>query len=254
MKSPMHQLKTLIIEDEPAVRKELEWLVSQEKSLKLEGTAHSVTSALQLIKDIDPHLVLMDIQLTDGTAFDILNKLEKPAFHIIFITAYDHFAIKAIKFGALDYLLKPIDGEEFSTTILKLNKKLNGANHSDQINIAKQQNAKGVISINSTLCITSVDCLQMIKLNEIIYLSGEGSYTQFHLENNKKTTASKPLKYYEELLPAEFFLRTHQSYVVNKNFIDKYLKTGVLVMTDLSEVPVALRRKDFVLDQLSTLK
>jgi two-component system, LytTR family, response regulator len=254
MKSPMHQLKTLIIEDEPAVRKELEWLVSQEKSLKLEGTAHSVTSALQLIKDIDPHLVLMDIQLTDGTAFDILNKLEKPSFHIIFITAYDHFAIKAIKFGALDYLLKPIDGEEFSTTILKLNKKLNGANHSDQINIAKQQNAKGVISINSTLCITSVDCLQMIKLNEIIYLSGEGSYTQFHLENNKKTTASKPLKYYEELLPAEFFLRTHQSYVVNKNFIDKYLKTGVLVMTDRSEIPVALRRKDFVLDQLSTLK
>ena len=250
----MHQLKTLIIEDEPAVRKELEWLVSQEKSLKLEGTAHSVTGALQLINDIEPHLVLMDIQLTDGTAFDILNKLEEPAFHIIFITAYDHFAIKAIKFGALDYLLKPIDGEEFSTTIQKLNKKLSGANHSDQINIAKEQNAKDVISINSTLCITSVDCLQMIRLNEIIYLSGEGSYTQFHLENNKKTTASKPLKYYEELLPAEFFLRTHQSYVVNKNFIDKYLKTGVLVMTDLSEIPVALRRKDFVLDQLSTLK
>ena len=250
----MHQLKTLIIEDEPAVRKELEWLVSQEKSLKLEGTAYSVTGALQLIKDIDPHLVLMDIQLTDGTAFDILNKLEGPAFHIIFITAYDHFAIKAIKFGALDYLLKPIDGEEFSTSIQKLSKKLNGADHSDQINIAKEQNAKDVISINSTLCITSVDCLQMIRLNEIVYLSGEGSYTQFHLENNKKTTASKPLKYYEELLPAEFFLRTHQSYVVNKNFIDKYLKTGVLVMTDLSEIPVALRRKDFVLDQLSTLK
>jgi two-component system LytT family response regulator len=250
----MHQLKTLIIEDEPAIRKELEWLVSQEKSLKLEGTAHSVTSALQLIKDIDPHLVLMDIQLTDGTAFDILNKLDEPAFHIIFITAYDHFAIKAIKFGALDYLLKPIDGEEFSTTIQKLSKKLNGADHSDQINIAKEQNAKDVISINSTLCITSVDCLQMIKLNEIIYLSGEGSYTQFHLENNKKITASKPLKYYEELLPAEFFLRTHQSYVVNKNFIDKYLKTGILIMTDLSEIPVALRRKDFVLDQLSTLK
>lgn len=250
----MHQLKTLIIEDEPAVRKELEWLVSQEKSLQLEGTAQSVTSALQLIKDIDPHLVLMDIQLTDGTAFDILNKLEEPAFNIIFITAYDHFAIKAIKFGALDYLLKPIDGEEFSTTIQKLNKKLSGANHSDQINIAKEQNAKDVNKINSTLCITSVDCLQMIKLNEIIYLSGEGSYTQFHLENNKKVTASKPLKYYEELLPDEYFLRPHQSFIVNKTFIDKYLKTGILVMKDLSEVPVALRRKDFVLDQLSTLK
>lgn len=250
----MHQLKTLIIEDEPAVRKELEWLVSQEKSLKLEGTAHSVTSALQLIKDIDPQLVLMDIQLTDGTAFDILNKLEEPAFHIIFITAYDHFAIKAIKFGALDYMLKPIDGEEFSATIQKLNKKLSGALYSKQINIAKEQNLKDVISINSTLCITSVDCLQMIRLNEIIYLAGEGSYTQFHLENNKKATASKPLKYYEELLPDEYFLRPHQSFIVNKNYIDKYLKTGVLIMKDQSEVPVALRKKEFVLHQLSILK
>ncbi len=250
----MHQLKTLIIEDEPAVRKELEWLVSQEKSLKLEGTAHSVASALQLINEIDPHLVLMDIQLTDGTAFDILNKLEAPTFHIIFITAYDHFAIKAIKFGALDYMLKPIDGEEFSATIQKLNKKLSGAHYSAQLNIAKEQNARDVNSINSSLCITSVDCLQMLKLNEIIYLSGEGSYTQFHLENNKKVTASKPLKYYEELLPDEYFLRPHQSFVVNKNFIDKYLKTGVLIMKDQSEVPVALRKKEFVLQQLSTLK
>jgi two-component system LytT family response regulator len=250
----MHQLKTLIIEDEPAVRKELEWLVSQEKSLKLEGIAHSVTGALQLIKDNDPHLVLMDIQLTDGTAFDILNKLDEPAFHIIFITAYDHFAIKAIKFGALDYMLKPIDGEEFSATIQKLNKKLSGAQYSNQLNIAKEQNAKDVISINSTLCITSVDCLQMIKLNEIIYLSGEGAYTRFHLENNKKVTASKPLKYYEELLPDEYFLRPHQSFIVNKSFIDKYLKTGVLIMKDQSEVPVALRKKEFVLHQLSTLK
>lgn len=250
----MHPLKTLIIEDEPAVRKELEWLVAQEKNLQLAGTAHSVTTALQLINETAPHLVLMDIQLTDGTAFDILNKLEEPAFHLIFITAYDHFAIKAIKFGALDYLLKPIDGEEFSATIQKLNKKLGSADHSNQINIAKEQNAKDAISINSTLCVTSVDCLQMIKLNEIIYLSGEGSYTQFHLENNKKVTASKALKYYEDLLPDEYFLRPHQSFIVNKSFIDKYLKTGVLIMKDQSEVPVAHRKKEFVLHQLSTLK
>lgn len=250
----MHQLKTLIIEDEPAVRKELEWLVAQEKNLKLAGTAHSVTAALRLINETAPHLVLMDIQLTDGTAFDILNKLEEPAFHLIFITAYDHFAIKAIKFGALDYLLKPIDGEEFSATIQKLNKKLGGTDHSNQINIAKEQNAKDAININSTLCVTSVDCLQMIKLNEIIYLSGEGSYTQFHLENNKKVTASKALKYYEDLLPAEYFLRPHQSFIVNKSFIDKYLKAGVLIMKDQSEVPVAHRKKEFVLHQLSTLK
>jgi two-component system LytT family response regulator len=250
----MHQFKTLIIEDEPAIRKELEWLVSQEKSLKLEATAHSVERALQIIKEVNPHLILMDIQLTDGTAFDILNQLEEPTFHVIFITAYDHFAIKAIKFGALDYLLKPIDSEEFAATIQKLNKNKKGTDYSDQIAIAKEQNEKKAISMNSNLCIISVDCLQMIRLSEITYLSGEGPYTQFHLENSKKVTASKPLKYYEDLLPAEFFLRTHQSYVVNKNYVDKYLKTGVLVMKDSSEIPVALRRKEYVLDQLSTLK
>ena len=250
----MQQLKTLIIEDEPAIRKELEWLVAQEKSLRLEATAHSVERALQVIKEINPHLILMDIQLTDGTAFDILNQLEEPAFHVIFITAYNHFAIKAIKFGALDYLLKPIDSEEFAVTIQKLNKNKKSTDYSDQIAIAKEQNEKKSISMTSNLCIISVDCMQMIRLSEITYLSGEGSYTQFHLENNKKVTASKPLKYYEDLLPAEFFLRTHQSYVVNKNYVDKYLKTGVLVMKDFSEIPVALRRKEYVLDQLSTLK
>ncbi|UKJ08602.1 LytR/AlgR family response regulator transcription factor [Solitalea lacus] len=249
----MHQLKTLIIEDEPAVRKELEWLVSQEKNLILEATANSVEKALQIIKEIKPDLVLMDIQLKDGTAFDILNQLEEPAFHIIFITAYNHFAIKAIKFGALDYLLKPIDNEEFSAAIQKLHK-TKKADYINQISILKEQDQTKLIDMDTRVCITSIDCLQMIKLNEIIYLSGEGSYTQIHLENHKKVTASKPLKYYEELLPTEFFIRTHQSYIVNKNFIDKYLKTGVMVMKDLSEIPVATRRKDFILDQLSLLK
>lgn len=246
-------MRTLIIEDEPAIRKELEWLVSQEKELKLEGTAATVSGALQLIKSTKPDLVLMDIQLTDGTAFDILNQLEEPSFHIIFITAYNHFAIKAIKYGALDYLLKPIDNEEFSTAIQKL-KKIKQADYQGQINIIKEHSAAKPVEMNASICITSLDYLQMIRLNEIIYLSGEGSYTQIHLENNKKIIASKPLKYYEDLLPGDFFIRTHQSYIVNKNFIDKYLKTGIMIMKDLSEIPVATRRKEFILDQLSPFK
>ena len=249
----MYQIKTLIIEDEPAIQKELKWLVSQEKSLQLEATAATVGEALQIIKSTKPDLVLMDIQLADGTAFDILNQLEEPAFHIIFITAYNHFAIKAIKYGALDYLLKPIDNEEFSIAIQKLNK-VKHTDYQGQINILKEHGSSKPIEMNASICITSLDCLQMIRLNEIIFLSGEGSYTQIHLENNKKVVASKPLKYYEDLLPGDFFLRTHQSYIVNKNFIDKYLKTGVMVMKDLSEIPVATRRKEFILDHLSPLK
>lgn len=249
----MRQLKTVIIEDEPAVRKELEWLVAQEKSLKLEATAGTVAKGIQIIQEVNPDLVLMDIQLTDGTGFDILNQLAQQNFYVVFVTAYDHFAIKAIKFGALDYLLKPIDQEDFSTAINRL-VNIQKTTHLQQVNIARKQREEKTIGMDTNLCITSVDCLQIVRLNEILYLSGEGSYTELHLGNNKKVTASKPLKYYEELLPEDFFIRTHQSFIVNKNFVDKYLKTGVIVMKDESEIPVATRRKDFVLDQLSTLK
>lgn len=223
------------------------------KTLKLEAIATSVANALQIIKNTKPDLVLMDIQLADGTAFDILSQLEEPDFHIIFITAFNHFAIKAIKYGALDYLLKPIDNEEFSLAIQKLNK-IEQSDYRHQINVLKEYGSTKSVDMNSNICITSLDCLQMIRLNEIVYLSGDGSYTQIHLENNKKVTASKPLKYYEELLPDDYFIRTHQSYIVNKNFIDKYMRIGVLVMKDLSEIPVATRRKDFILEQLSPLK
>ena len=113
-------MRTLVIEDEPAVRKEIEWLVNQEQEFSLLGTASNVHDALILIKATKPELVLMDIQLADGTAFDILNSLPEISFNIIFITAYNHFAIKAIKYGALDYLLKPLDETELKSALQKI--------------------------------------------------------------------------------------------------------------------------------------
>ncbi|RZK35357.1 MAG: response regulator, partial [Pedobacter sp.] len=113
-------IRTLIIEDEPAIRKEIEWLLQQETQFNLIGFATSVAESLVLIKATKPELILMDIQLTDGTAFDILDQLEEIPFRIIFITAYNHFAVKAIKFGALDYLLKPLDDVEFKSALAKI--------------------------------------------------------------------------------------------------------------------------------------
>ncbi|WP_017496462.1 LytTR family DNA-binding domain-containing protein [Flavobacterium sp. WG21] len=249
----MSKIRTLIIEDEPAIRKELQWLVSQEESLKLEAMTGSVKESLQIIKNTELDLILMDIQLTDGTAFDILNQLEQVSCPIIFITAYNHFAIKAIKYGALDYLLKPVDSDEFAAAIQKV-KKVKQTDYLTQINVLKAYSAVKTIEMSSSICITSLDCMQIIRLNEIIYLSGEGSYTQIHQENNKIVTASKPLKYYEEILPDDFFIKTHQSYIVNKNFIDKYMKTGIIVMKNAAEIPVATRRKEFVIDHLNPLR
>ncbi|MNK78197.1 Sensory transduction protein LytR [compost metagenome] len=249
----MDKIRTLIIEDEPAIRKELQWLVSQEESLKLEAMAGSVKESLQIIKSTEIDLILMDIQLTDGTAFDILNQLEEPSFKIIFITAYNHFAIKAIKYGALDYLLKPIDNDEFIIAIQKI-KKVKQTDYQNQINLLKAHNAVKTIDMNSRICITSLDCMQIVRLSEIVYLSGEGSYTQIHLENKKIVTASKPLKHYEDILPEDFFIKTHQSYIINKDFIDKYMKTGVIIMKNSAEIPVASRRKEFVMNHINPLR
>lgn len=249
----MNKIRTLIIEDEPAIRKELQWLVSQEDALKLEAMASSVQESLQILKTVEIDLILMDIQLTDGTAFDILNQIEETSFQIIFITAYNHFAIKAIKYGALDYLLKPIDNDEFVAAIQKI-KKVKQTDYLNQIQLLKEYNAAKNIDMSSRICITSLDCMQIVRLNEIVYLSGEGSYTQIHLDNKKVVTASKPLKHYEEILPEDFFIKTHQSYIVNKDFIDKYMKTGIIVMKNNSEIPVATRRKEFVINHLNPLR
>lgn len=248
----MNKIRTLIIEDEPAIRKELQWLVTQEDSLKLEAMAGSVNESVQILKNTEIDLILMDIQLTDGTAFDILNQIEVTSFHIIFITAYNHFAIKAIKYGALDYLLKPIDNDEFVAAIQKI-KKIKQTDYLNQINLVKEYSSR-TIDMSSRICITSLDCMQIVRLNDIVHLSGEGSYTQIHLENKKVVTASKPLKYYEDILPEDFFIKTHQSYIVNKDFIDKYMKTGILVMKNNSEIPVATRRKEFVINHLNPLR
>ncbi|MXO04901.1 LytTR family DNA-binding domain-containing protein [Flavobacterium sp. HBTb2-11-1] len=248
----MNKIRTLIIEDEPAIRKELQWLVTQEDSLKFEAMAGSVNESVQILKNTEIDLILMDIQLTDGTAFDILNQIEVTSFHIIFITAYNHFAIKAIKYGALDYLLKPIDNDEFVAAIQKI-KKVKQTDYLNQINLVKEYSSR-TIDMSSRICITSLDYMQIVRLNDIVHLSGEGSYTQIHLENKKVVTASKPLKYYEDILPEDFFIKTHQSYIVNKDFIDKYMKTGILVMKNNSEIPVATRRKEFVINHLNPLR
>jgi len=134
-------IRTLIIEDEPAVRKEIQWLLKQDLRFNFIGSAANVADGLVLIKTTNPELILLDIQLTDGNAFDLLNQLNDIPFKIIFITAYNHFAVKAIKYGALDYLLKPLDEIEFKFALNKvaLDGNMGLALQQQQISILKSQ-------------------------------------------------------------------------------------------------------------------
>jgi len=249
-------IRTLIIEDEPAIRKEIEWLLQKETQFNLIGFATSVAESLVLIRATKPELILMDIQLTDGTAFDILDQLDEIPFRIIFITAYNHFAVKAIKFGALDYLLKPLDDAEFKSALSKIITE--DENHLEQqkqqISILKSQSSHGESDLDSRIVLHTLEFLQVLQLREIIYCQSEGGYTNFFLTEGRRIMISKPLKFYDELLPEKWFLRPHQSYLVNVLYVDKFLKSGTIVLKDKTEIPVSGRRKDYILQHINHIE
>lgn len=249
-------IRTLIIEDEPAVRKEIEWLIKQQNEFNLLGSATSVAESLVLIKATNPELILMDIQLTDGTAFDILNQLEEINFKIIFITAYNHFAVKAIKFGAMDYLLKPLDESELQSALNKIiNEGVNGIpKQQQQLSILKSQSGNNESDLESRLVLHTLEFLQVLQLKEIIYCQSEGGYTNFFLSEGRKIMISKPLKFYDELLPEKWFLRPHQSYLVNVLYVDKFLKSGTIILKDKTEIPVSGRRKEYILQHINHIE
>jgi len=249
-------IRTLIIEDEPAIRKEIAYLVNQQTDFRLLGTAASVKDALKLIGDTQPDLVLMDIQLTDGTAFDILDQLNEVTFKIIFITAYNHFAIKAIKYGSLDYLLKPLDESELKAVMQSIVIKQDDDLYTQQqkLSIAASQNQPDESNLESRMILATQESLQVIQLKDIVYCQSDGGYTWFYLVSGEKILISKPLKFYDELLPEEWFLRPHQSYLVNIIYVDKYMKVGDLILKNKKEIPVSTRRKEYIMQRMMMIK
>ncbi|MFI0430152.1 LytR/AlgR family response regulator transcription factor [Mariniflexile sp. HMF6888] len=247
----MNLPKILIIEDEATIRKELEWLVSKRQEFNLLDSATNVKDAVEKIVQLKPDLVLMDIQLPDGNAFEILNQIPDPSFSIIFITAFNHFAIKAIKHSAMDYLLKPLDEEELYNAMDNYNKN-NSLFTSKQLEVINEHQ-KNTKQQNSRICVSTLESIELFKTKDILYLSGDGSYTHFYLVGGNRITSSKPLKFYEELLPNNSFIKCHQSYMVNTSSIIRYLKSGFIVLNNSVEIPVSIRKKEAVVRLLSQL-
>lgn len=243
--------KILIVEDEATIRKELEWLVGKRPEFILLESAVCIEDAVKKINKLKPDLILMDIQLPDGTAFEILNQVKDIKFSVIFITAFNHFAIKAIKHGAIDYLLKPIDEAELYEALDNYNND-HSFYTSKQLEIINEYQ-KSIKQQNSRICISTLESIEFFKITDIIYLSGECSYTHFYLQGGNKIISSKPLKFYEELLPTEHFIKCHQSHIVNTSSIVRYLKSGFIVVNNGVEIPVSTRRKETVVRLLSQL-
>jgi two-component system LytT family response regulator len=236
-------IKALIIDDEVAARTSLEAMLKRYApeitSLELIGNA---TDGYFKIKEQQPDLVFLDIQMPFLSGFDLLNKIENINFDIIFTTAYNQYAIQAIRFSALDYLLKPIDVEELKNAMQRFAQRRESASQTNQQYKNLVQNLSAKTTEEFKLAINGAQGMQFFSVNEIVRLEGDRNYTHFHLTNKRKLLSSKTLKEYEEILSDKGFIRCHKSHLVNRNFVKAVSQENFLLLTDESEVEVSRRR------------
>ncbi|WJJ95420.1 LytR/AlgR family response regulator transcription factor [Algibacter luteus] len=233
-------MKVLIVEDKAYIRQGLINLLQLiDFEVDIIGECESVKEAVIVTKACKPELVFLDINLTDGNAFDFLEQTEQLDFKIIFITAYEEYALKALKIGAVDYLLKPVDINDLEVALQKVvNTPL--SEHKQHINTVK----KVWKEEDSNLILSLHDSFQVVDLNELIYCESDKGYTTFYCLENKKYMVSKTLKEFEERLTNATFIRPHQSFMVNLKFIDKYDKSGVIYLKNGKKIPVSSRKKE----------
>lgn len=242
-------VKTIIIDDEQDAREILHFMLRPHESLEVIAKADSVTKGIEAIQKHNPELVFLDIEMQDGTGFDLLSQFPNPKFRTVFVTAHDDFAIRAFKCNALDYLLKPVEPEDLARVLKKVQKLQQPewfASVSGLLNSVKEK------SFEKLLLPTS-EGLNIVNVPDIIRVNSEGSYCDIILKNGERLTVSKSMKETEELLDPENFIRVHQSHLINFKFVKKLLKDdgGLILMEDNSRIPLARRRKEEFLERLS---
>lgn len=245
--------KALIIDDENRTRELIAKMIdSFGFDIETLPVGENVQSGIQAIDELHPDIVFLDIQMPDGTGFDVLKSVKNKNFEVIFITAHEEFAIKAIKFSALDYLLKPIDPTELRAAVEKAIKAIDDKKEDSQFD-ALQHNIQP--HQKRRLVLKTQESVYVVELDEIIRCEADRNYTSFFLVGGKKILVSKTLKEYETLLSSHNFLRVQQSHLINLDYVDRYDKGsgGSVVMKDGSEVPLSPAKRDIFFKILENL-
>lgn len=249
----MEIFKSIIVEDEPDNRRNLRLMLENYcPQVEVIGEAANVQEGIQEIRRQQPDLVFLDVEMPDGTGFDLLQAVPGMDFRVIFVTAYSHYAIKAIKFNAMDYILKPIDITELCQAVDKVTQDQQKDDSLSRIRnmLSNFQNSDYQ---SRRIPLASADALKMVEIRNIVRLQGENNYTRFFLKDESPILVSKTIKEFVELLEPYQFMRVHQSHVVNLNYVSSFVKSdgGYLVMEDGSEVGVSRNRKADLLEKLN---
>ncbi len=245
-------LRTLIIDDENNNRRKIRQLLENHfPNVMIVGEADGVKSGLDSIMKFSPELVLLDIRLIDGDAFDLLNRLGQINFKIIFITAYEEYALKAIKFSALDYLLKPVLLEDLKAAIAKAESQILKELNLQLVELSNNLNT----SQNKRIVLKTIEKLHFVPVQDIMRCEADKNYTTFFLTDNKKIVVSGSIKDYEDILCEQGFYRLHKSHIVNLSYVKSYEKAdgGTVILSDGSHVPVAMRKKNQLIELFNKL-
>jgi len=231
------EMRVVVVDDEFFSRQTITDLLSESfKDIEVVGQADSVKTAVELLPSLKPDLVFLDVDLTDGTGFDILNLLKPIQFKIIFITAHQEYAMKAIKFSAFDYILKPVSESE-----LKMD--------------AFFYNAENIRKEGKKIVLKTSESIHLVSVCDIMRCEADNNYTTFYLATGERIVISHGLKEYEDLLGNYGFFRVHQSHLINLKFIARFDKKdgGYVILTDKSQIPVSQRKKQKLLEVIEGL-
>ena len=236
------KIKAIVVDDEAKSRNTL--IASIKKytpSIEVIADAASVVEALKKIKNLKPDLLFLDVQLPDGSGFDILELLPNFNFKIIFVSAYDKYAIHAFKFSAIDYLLKPVEPDMLVKAIEKTVKEDKLQSLEGKLNVLLSNRQK-----IEKIALPSSNGLELVKVDDIIYCQADSNYTIFHLIDQPKILVSRSLKEYDDILSHQGFYRIHQSYLIKISYVKKYIKGegGSVILENGKELDVSRRRKE----------
>ncbi|HEX7411647.1 MAG TPA: LytTR family DNA-binding domain-containing protein [Bacteroidales bacterium] len=242
-------IRTIIIDDEVKSRETIrEMLRIYCPTVEVVAHAQDVKSGIQAIRKYNPDLILLDIRMPDGSGFDLLKQLPSVDFKIIFITAYEEYAIKAFKFSAIDYVLKPIDPDELKSAIETAHAAIEKDNISDRLNTFFQHYDNDSSIQKKQIILRTMNSIYRIAIEDILYYESKKNYNIFHTISGEPIITSRTIKDYDEILLEGNFMRLHQSYTINLKYLRCYYKdTCEVEMINGVKIPVSFRRKDDLL-------
>lgn len=245
-------LTLAIIDDEPAARELIRNILRNKMpDVRIVGEAGGITEAVEMLQRTQPEVVLLDVELADGSGFDLIHRYTGPPFQVIFITAFDEFAFKAFRYSALDYLVKPFDPGDLIEALHKVRTQSHNNN-------SLPQQLENIKAANQTqrfdkIALPTAGALHLVPIEDIVRVESDAGYSTVHTRNGESILLSRSIKEFEELLPVETFFRIHQSHLINIRCAEKVLFADgdYIMMKDGAKLPLSRRRKDAFMEMLT---